>query len=79
VSSRPWRDLENGFGFLEVAMVAEHGVWLRHKGADWCVLTTISVADLANYARNIDEPVLEGKKVVEVRNSGVTKCAAAIG
>jgi trehalose 6-phosphate synthase/phosphatase len=33
--------------------------------------------DLADYTRNIDVQVLEGKKVIEVRNSGVNKGAAA--
>jgi trehalose 6-phosphate synthase/phosphatase len=34
--------------------------------------------DLAGYTRNIDVQVLEGKKVVEVRNSGVNKGTAAL-
>ena len=33
--------------------------------------------DLADYTRNIDVQVLEGKKVVEMRNSGVNKGTAA--
>ena len=33
--------------------------------------------DLADYTRNIDVHVLEGNKVLEVRNTGVTKGAAA--
>jgi trehalose 6-phosphate synthase/phosphatase len=33
--------------------------------------------DLADYTRNIDVQVLEGKKVIEVRNSGVNKGTAA--
>jgi trehalose 6-phosphate synthase/phosphatase len=35
------------------------------------------VDDLAGYTRNIDVQVFEGNKVVELRNSGVTKGAAA--
>ena len=34
--------------------------------------------DLADYTRNIDVQALEGKKVVEVRNSGVNKGSAAM-
>jgi trehalose 6-phosphate synthase/phosphatase len=34
--------------------------------------------DLAGYTRNIDVQVLEGKKVVEVRNSGINKGTAAL-
>ena len=34
--------------------------------------------DLADYTRNIDVQVLEGKKVIEVRNGGVHKGAAAM-
>jgi trehalose 6-phosphate synthase/phosphatase len=33
--------------------------------------------DLADYTRNIDVQVLEGNKVIEVRNTGVTKGTAA--
>ncbi|MCA1798077.1 MAG: trehalose-phosphatase [Xanthomonadaceae bacterium] len=34
--------------------------------------------DLAGYTRNIDVQVLEGNKVIEVRNAGVTKGTAAL-
>jgi trehalose 6-phosphate synthase/phosphatase len=34
--------------------------------------------DLAGYTRNIDVQVLEGNKVIEVRNTGVTKGTAAM-
>ncbi len=34
--------------------------------------------DLAGYTRNIDVQVLEGNKVLEVRNTGVTKGTAAL-
>jgi trehalose 6-phosphate synthase/phosphatase len=34
--------------------------------------------DLADYTRNIDVQVLEGNKVIEVRNTGVTKATAAM-
>jgi trehalose 6-phosphate synthase/phosphatase len=126
VSGRPRRDLEEWFGQLPIALVAEHGVWLRRKGDDWRMLKTITTEwkerirpilqlyvdrlpgamleekefsmawhfrradpeqgsmrakelldDLASYTRNIDVQVLEGNKVIEVRNTGVTKGTAA--
>jgi len=127
VSGRPRRDLEEWFGRLPVALVAEHGVWLRHRNADWKMLKTITTEwkdrvrpilqlyvdrlpgalleekefslawhfrradpeqaplrakelldDLAGYTRNIDVQVLEGNKVIEIRNTGVTKGTAAM-
>ena len=127
VSGRPRRDLEEWFGHLPVALVAEHGVWLRHQGAEWRMLKTITTEwkdrvrpilqlyvdrlpealleekefslawhfrradpeqaplrakelldDLAGYTRNIDVQVLEGNKVIEIRNTGVNKGTAAM-
>jgi len=127
ISGRPRRDLEEWFGRLPVALVAEHGVWLRHKGADWRMLKNITTEwkervrpilqlyvdrlpgalleekefslvwhyrradpeqaplrakelldDLAGYTRNIDVQVLEGNKVIEIRNTGVNKGTAAM-
>jgi len=127
VSGRPRRDLEEWFGHLPVALVAEHGVWLRHQGADWRMLKVITTEwkervrpilqlyvdrlpgalleekefslawhfrradpeqgplrakelldDLAGYTRNIDVQVLEGNKVIEIRNTGVNKGTAAL-
>ena len=127
VSGRSRRDLEEWFGRLPVALVAEHGVWLRHKGAEWRMLKTITTEwkervrpilqlyvdrlpgalleekefslawhyrradpeqgplrakelldDLAGYTRNIDVQVLEGNKVIEIRNTGVNKGTAAM-
>ena len=126
MSGRPRRDLEEWFGALPVALVAEHGVWLRPKGGDWRMLKAITTdwkervrpilqlyvdrlpgalleekefslawhyrrADpeqasrrarelldaLAGFTRNIDVQVLEGNKVLEVRNTGVSKGTAA--
>ncbi len=37
------------------------------------------IDELVSYTANLDVQVLEGKKVVEVRNSGVNKGAAAVG
>jgi trehalose 6-phosphate synthase/phosphatase len=42
VSGRPRRDLEEWFGRSPVALVAEHGLWLRPKGGEWRVLKTIT-------------------------------------
>ena len=42
VSGRPRRDLEEWFGHLPVALVAEHGVWLRPKGGEWRMLKAIT-------------------------------------
>ena len=127
ISGRPRRDLEEWFGGLPVALVAEHGVWLRHQGADWRMLKAVTTEwkervrpilqlyvdrlpgalleekefslawhfrradpeqaslrakelldDLAGYTRNIDVQVLEGNKVIEIRNTGVNKGTAAM-
>ncbi len=127
VSGRPRRDLEEWFGKLPVALVAEHGVWLRRQNAEWKMLKAITAEwkervrpilqlyvdrlpgalleekefslawhfrradpeqaplrakelldDLAGYTRNIDVQVLEGNKVIEVRNTGVNKGTAAM-
>jgi trehalose 6-phosphate synthase/phosphatase len=127
VSGRTRRDLEEWFGKLPVALVAEHGIWLRLPGADWKLLKNITTEwkervrpilqlfvdrlpgalleekefslawhyrradpdqasqrakelldDLAGFTRNIDVQVLEGNKVVEVRNTGVNKGLAAM-
>ncbi len=126
VSGRPRGELEEWFGRLPLALVAEHGVWLRPKNEAWRALRVITAewkqqvrpilqlyvdrlpgalleekdfslafhyrrADpeqgrerarelldaLAEFTRNIDVLVLEGNKVIEVRNSGVTKGTAA--
>ena len=126
LSGRSRRDLEEWFGRLPVALVAEHGVWLRPAGGEWRMFKTISAewkervrpilqlyvdrlpgalleekdfslawhyrrADpeqapvraqelldtLADYTRNIDVQVLEGRKVIEVRPGGINKGAAA--
>jgi trehalose 6-phosphate synthase/phosphatase len=126
VSGRSRSDLEDFFGPLPVSMVAEHGVWLRPRGAPWKLLKSMTadwkervrpilqlyvdrlpgalleekefslawhyrradpeqgsvrakelLDDLADYTRNIDVQVLEGKRVVEVRTAGVNKGIAA--
>ncbi|HRY48248.1 MAG TPA: bifunctional alpha,alpha-trehalose-phosphate synthase (UDP-forming)/trehalose-phosphatase [Candidatus Paceibacterota bacterium] len=127
VSGRPRGDLEDWFGRLPLALVAEHGVWIRPRGGEWRMLRALSthwktqirpilqlyvdrlpgalleekefslawhyrradpeqapvrakelLDDLADYTRNIDVQVLEGNKVIEVRNTGITKGSAAM-
>jgi trehalose 6-phosphate synthase/phosphatase len=125
-SGRSRRDLEEWFDGLPVALMAEHGVWLRQKGGEWRLFKNLTAewkdrvrpilqlymdrlpgalleekdfslawhyrrADpdqarvraqelldtLADYTRNIDVQVLEGRKVIEVRPSGINKGTAA--
>ena len=38
ISGRPRHTLEEWFGRLPVSLIAEHGAWLRHKGAEWRLL-----------------------------------------
>jgi trehalose 6-phosphate synthase/phosphatase len=127
ISGRSRANLHAWFGFLPVALIAEHGMWLRDRGHDWRLLKNtptewkervrpilqlyvdrlpgalleekeFSLAwhyrkadveqaslraqelldDLAGYTRNIDVQVLEGNKVIEIRNTGVNKGTAAM-
>jgi trehalose 6-phosphate synthase/phosphatase len=127
ISGRSRRDLEGWFKNLPVSLVAEHGVWLKRKGADWRMLKVVTTEwkervrpilqlyvdrlpgalleekefslawhfrradpelaslrakelldDLSGYTRNIDVQVLEGNKVIEIRNTGVNKGTAAL-
>ena len=127
VSGRPRRDLEEWVGRLPLALIAEHGVWLRQKNTEWRMLRAITTEwkdrvrpilqlyvdrlpealleekefslawhyrradpeqgplrakelldDLADYTRNIDVQVLEGNKVIEIRNTGMNKGTASM-
>jgi len=42
VSGRPRHTLEEWFGKLPISLIAEHGVWLRHKNSDWRMLKTMT-------------------------------------
>jgi trehalose 6-phosphate synthase/phosphatase len=42
VSGRPRHTLQNWFGQLGISLIAEHGVWLRHKNSDWAILKTMT-------------------------------------
>ncbi len=127
ISGRPRADLEEWFGTFPISLIAEHGMWLRHRGSDWRLLRSIGIGwkervrpilqlyvdrlpgalleekeyslawhyrradpeqaslraqelvdDLSGYTRNIDVQVLEGNKVIEIRNTGVNKGMAAM-
>jgi trehalose 6-phosphate synthase/phosphatase len=40
VSGRPRADLQAWFGHLPVALIAEHGIWLRRRDEEWRALIT---------------------------------------
>ncbi len=42
ISGRPRRTLEEWFGQLPISLIAEHGVWLRDKGADWRMIKNMT-------------------------------------
>jgi trehalose 6-phosphate synthase/phosphatase len=42
VSGRPRATLEEWFGRLPISLIAEHGAWIRQKGADWRLLKPIT-------------------------------------
>jgi trehalose 6-phosphate synthase/phosphatase len=127
VSGRSRADLEEWFGSFPIALIAEHGMWLRPSGGEWRQLRIITMDwkervrpilhlyvdrlpgafleekefslawhfrradpeqaslraqelmdDLSGYTRNIDVQVLEGNKVIEIRNTGINKGTAAL-
>ncbi|OIP26258.1 MAG: bifunctional alpha,alpha-trehalose-phosphate synthase (UDP-forming)/trehalose-phosphatase [Dehalococcoidia bacterium CG2_30_46_19] len=127
ISGRDRNTLQSWFGMLNIAMIAEHGAWIKEKGGDWRmikplrndwkpqILSVLEIhadrlpgsfveekefslvfhyrkADpelasirtkeltgyLINFTANIDVQVLQGSKIVEIRNSGVNKGAAAL-
>ena len=69
VSGRPRRELEEWFGSLGVALIAEHGVWLRLRGGKWRMLRTITTdwkkrvrPILQVYADRLEGALLEEKE-----------------
>lgn len=42
ISGRPRKALEDWFGRLPISLIAEHGVWLRDRGADWRMLKVMT-------------------------------------
>ena len=126
ISGRDKNTLDNWFGILKTAMVAEHGVWMKVKGGDWGMMAGLSddwknevrailklavdridgslieekdysiawhyrnadpriserhireiVNDLLNVTANSNLKVLEGSKVVEVKNANLNKGSTA--
>ena len=51
ISGRPRRTLEDWFGKLPISLIAEHGVWLRNKNADWHMLKTMTTTGRSACAR----------------------------
>jgi len=128
ISGRDRTSLDGWFGHLPVGLVAEHGAWLKSKGAgEWEMFEPLSdewkeevrpifelyadrtpgsfveekdfslvfqhrgadsrlgelrarelVSHLEGLTTNLNLQVLEGSKVVEVKNSGVNKGRAAL-
>ncbi|MEO0185445.1 MAG: bifunctional alpha,alpha-trehalose-phosphate synthase (UDP-forming)/trehalose-phosphatase [candidate division WOR-3 bacterium] len=127
ISGRDRRTIQNWFGSLNSALVAEHGIWLKEREKDWQLLKPLTnnwiseirsamelyvdrlpgsfieekeysivwhyrnanrergenvakelIDNLIYMTANLDLQVLQGSKVVEVRNSGVNKGTAAL-
>ncbi len=127
ISGRDKRTLERRFGSLKVALVAEHGVWVRKKGGQWETIDILSgdwkeqihpmldlwvdrtpgsfieekdfslvwhyrkadarlgelrarelINSLTSAIAGLNLQVLEGSKVVEVKNAGINKGRAAL-
>lgn len=53
VSGRSRHDLEYWFGELDLALAAEHGLWIRERGRDW-----VAMAPLADQWREVARPLL---------------------
>ena len=126
ISGRDRDTLDRWFGGLDLGLVAEHGAWIKEKGAEWQMAETLTsgwkqdirpilelcvdrtpgsfveekefslvwhyrkadprlgelrarqiVRDLKNLTANLNLQVLEGNKVVEVKNAGISKGRAA--
>jgi len=127
ISGRDKYTLGKWFGGLNVALVAEHGMWIKEKGGKWETIETLTsdwkgevypileswvdrtpgsfieekefslvwhyrksnprlseirarelINNLSNITANLNLQVLEGSKVVEVKNAGVNKGHAAL-
>jgi trehalose 6-phosphate synthase/phosphatase len=42
ISGRPRRTLEEWFGALPISLIAEHGAWLRQRGAGWQMIKSMT-------------------------------------
>ncbi len=127
ISGRDKDALGKWFGNLNMALVAEHGAWIKERGKEWEMLEALKsdwkeemrpicalyvdrtpgsfieekdfslawhyrkadprlgelrarelVNDLLNLTGNLNLQVLEGSKVVEVKNAGINKGRAAL-
>jgi len=127
ISGRDKATLENWFGFLDVALIAEHGVWTKEKDGNWEIIEPLQnewkeeikpvletyvdrtpgsfieekeyslvwhyrKADpelamvrarelkdaLLHLTSNLNLGILEGNKVIEVKNVGINKGRAAL-
>ncbi len=126
ISGRDKEILESWFGNIDIALIAEHGVWIKEKNKDWKLITNLSAkwkkeirqildfyvdktpgsfieeksfslvwhyrkADpelsslraaelkesLIQLTTNLNIDILEGNKVIEVKNANVNKGRAA--
>jgi trehalose 6-phosphate synthase/phosphatase len=126
ISGRNKATLDEWFGDLEIGLVAEHGVWIKRRGAAWEMIEPLDagwkeeirpildfyvvrtpgsfveekdyslvwhyrnvdielahartrelVDEIVQLTANLDLQVLEGNKVIEVKNSGINKGRAA--
>jgi len=127
ISGRDKETLQRWFGNLNIGFIAEHGIWIKEKGADWHLIKPVNVdwkskilpllnhyiervpgsfleekeysltwhyrrADpeqgamrakelidtLIQFTANIDIQILQGSKVIEIRNAGISKANAGI-
>ncbi len=127
ISGRDRRTLERWFGSLKLALVAEHGVWVKRRGGQWETIDILSgdwkerihpmlelwvdrtpgsfieekdfslvwhyrkadaslgelrarelINSLTSAIAGLNLQVLEGSKVVEVKNAGINKGRAAL-
>ncbi|OHB69151.1 MAG: trehalose-phosphatase, partial [Planctomycetes bacterium RBG_16_43_13] len=127
ISGRPKDNLQSWFGTLNICLVAEHGVWIKEKAADWKLAKPLTadwkaqllpilnmyvdrlpqsfveekefsiafhyrradpelasirakelIDDLVHFTANIDVQIFPGNKVVEIRNSGISKGTAGL-
>ncbi len=127
ISGRDKTTLQRWFGMLNIALIAEHGVWIKEKNENWKLTRPLSTEwksqllpilkmyadripgsfieekefsivwhyrksdpelasvkakeladDLVHFTANIDVQVLQGSKVIEVRNAGVNKGITAM-
>ena len=69
ISGRSRADLQNWFAALPIALVAEHGVWIKEKNGDWRMLKPLHndwklklLPILENYADRVPGSLVEEKE-----------------